>query len=344
MVVYSEHSILLATCGGVIIGLSAFLQLQLKPNQIMGVSGMFKGTFRGIINRKPWAEYETRLFFIAGLLASGALATVLYPTNIRTWEAGAFPTWRVVLSGLLVGCGTSLGNGCTSGHGICGLARLSKRSLVATLTFMSAGVVVASASNGSKIDAYVNTSYGGNSVGWDGALGISVIFLVLAAFAQQQLVSFLVAASFGVALAVAGMTDPSVVIAFLDLHMSRWNPTLAFVMIGGLAVNLPLYQLVTRKAVNEGHIQVPNGMHLDVRLILGATLFGSGWGIAGVCPGPAIVSLLAFNPITSRLLWLWFLLFLFGQSVVVWYDSRKAQSELISSSEPLTPACSDQDK
>ena len=118
--------------GGVTIGLAA-AALLLLAGRTLGVSGIFYGalTARG-------SEFGWRATFLLGLLAAPAVMKVSFtPTspNIDT------PWPLLAVAGLLVGFGTRLGNGCTSGHGVCGLSRLSRRSLVATLTFMFAGFV-----------------------------------------------------------------------------------------------------------------------------------------------------------------------------------------------------------
>lgn len=123
---------LLSLIGGVLIGLSAALLLLLN-GRVAGISGIAFGLMR----RSARAEWSWRLAFIVGLMAAGGLAMR------ALGQSGGSPasTSVLVLAGLLVGFGTSLGSGCTSGHGVCGLARLSKRSLVAVLVFMAAAVV-----------------------------------------------------------------------------------------------------------------------------------------------------------------------------------------------------------
>lgn len=97
---------------------------------------------------------------------------------------------------------------------------------------------------------------------------------------------------FGFGLAVSGMMNPAKVIGFLDLA-GRWDPTLAFVMGGGLLVNLPAYWLTQHrsKPLFEPQFFLPTRKDLDSRLLIGAAAFGIGWGIAGYCPGPALASL-----------------------------------------------------
>lgn len=121
---------LTALLGGGMIGLAATL-LMLSLGRIAGISGILAGALSG-----RGAERHWRLAFLMGLLAPGAAIAILQQPVEISFVAG---TPLLIAGGLLVGFGTRLGSGCTSGHGVCGLARLSPRSLVAVLTFMTAG-------------------------------------------------------------------------------------------------------------------------------------------------------------------------------------------------------------
>ncbi|NRR29132.1 YeeE/YedE family protein [Oxalobacteraceae bacterium] len=97
---------------------------------------------------------------------------------------------------------------------------------------------------------------------------------------------------FGIGLIVSGMTDPSKVIGFLDLA-GRWDPSLAFVMGGAIAVGLVAFAFAARrdKSLLGDTIRLPTATHIDRRLVFGGLAFGAGWGLAGYCPGPALASL-----------------------------------------------------
>jgi len=116
--------------GGIAIGVAAGL-LAVLNGRIAGVSGILGGLIAPARGETSW-----RAAFIAGLLVAPALYALAAPFPAPTIDAG-YPL--LVAAGLLVGVGTRYGSGCTSGHGVCGLARLSPRSLVATLAFMGAG-------------------------------------------------------------------------------------------------------------------------------------------------------------------------------------------------------------
>jgi len=121
--------------GGVLIGASATAMLALL-GRIAGISGIVGGLLGGERGDAAW-----RAAFIAGLLIGGVLLAGVQPEKFAmTLDRSA---GSLLLAGLLVGFGTRLGSGCTSGHGICGIARASKRSIVATVTFMASGALTA---------------------------------------------------------------------------------------------------------------------------------------------------------------------------------------------------------
>ena len=116
--------------GGALMGLSASLLLVLS-GRLTGVSGIVSGSVRGNRGDRAW-----RALFVAGLVLGGLLMTWLRPGSVQSTPRGLLVT---AIADVLVGFGAQLGGGCTSGHGICGMGRLSKRSIVATMTFMATG-------------------------------------------------------------------------------------------------------------------------------------------------------------------------------------------------------------
>jgi uncharacterized protein len=121
-----------AALGGGLIGLAAALMI-LFNGRIAGVSGVLGGL---LLDRKT-AEFPWRAAFLAGLMLGALIVLLALPDlakgSLQTGWAG------MVVAGLLVGFGTRMGSGCTSGHGVCGIGRLSQRSIVATITFMAGG-------------------------------------------------------------------------------------------------------------------------------------------------------------------------------------------------------------
>ena len=122
-----------ALIGGALIGLAA-ASLWWLLGRVAGVSTILGQTFSTAEGELNW-----RLAFIVGLLLAGVGAKLFVPDAVQfSLQAGY---GRLIVAGLLVGFGTQLGGGCTSGHGVCGISRISPRSIVATLLFMAAGVV-----------------------------------------------------------------------------------------------------------------------------------------------------------------------------------------------------------
>ncbi len=114
---------------------------------------------------------------------------------------------------------------------------------------------------------------------------------------MRSLVAFLVGVVFAVGLGIGGMTQPARVLAFLDVT-GAWDPGLAFVMLGGVATYGTLFPLVMRRRrpLLAAAFDVPTRRDLDLRLAGGAAIFGIGWGLAGLCPGPALAALASGEP------------------------------------------------
>lgn len=95
---------------------------------------------------------------------------------------------------------------------------------------------------------------------------------------------------FGIGLIISGMANPAKVLGFLDLS-GNWDPSLAFVMVGAILVGTVAFALARRRqrSMLGAPIQLPEAKHIDRRLIAGSLVFGTGWGLAGFCPGPALV-------------------------------------------------------
>jgi uncharacterized membrane protein YedE/YeeE len=112
-----------------------------------------------------------------------------------------------------------------------------------------------------------------------------------------RLSEFIVGLLFGCGLLLSGMTDPSKVLGFLDLAGS-WDPSLALVMGGAIAVGFFAFALAKRRTTSffGGALHLPTSKDIDKRLVIGGLLFGAGWGLAGFCPGPGIVSMAAGQP------------------------------------------------
>jgi uncharacterized membrane protein YedE/YeeE len=311
-----------ALTGGAILGVATVGKLLLS-GRVLGISGSFKGTLtEGDLS--PW-----RFAFLGGLVASGMLDAAWDPAQVAEPLPGMA---RIITAGLLVGAGTGMGNGCTSGHGICGNSRFSVRSMAYTATFMAAGAAAAtlfdtnaalgvnsahSALNDLVIPAAdVMTKYAGIVAASAAAfLGIGAASKALAkknddeSTAAHKTLSLVAEALaglvFGVGLTVSGMRRAAKVSGFLSATATSFDPSLMLVMGGAMAVAIPGFAVAKNKPkpACERKFSIPNNKTIDKKLMTGGLLFGAGWGLAGLCPGPAIVSAAA-RPTAALVAWL----------------------------------------
>lgn len=189
---------------------------------------------------------------------------------------------------------------------LCGISRFSKRSIVASATFFATGVLTVYCTGG------VPLRYG---ISYPSMDELSKIFLSVAAACSifkalptilknkvsnstsQLIIAFLSGLSFALGLFVSGMTNTDKVRGFLDLTQpQRWDPSLMMVVLGGLVPNTIAYQLYVKEAKKpefSSEFDFPTKKSIDAKLVIGSALFGVGWGLCGVCPGPGLVTLFA---------------------------------------------------
>jgi len=107
---------------------------------------------------------------------------------------------------------------------------------------------------------------------------------------MNKVISLLCGIIFGIGLVISEMINPEKVLGFLNIFRD-WDPSLAFVMIGALIVSTPIFHLFKNKnkPVFSSNFSIPTNKELDKKLIIGSILFGAGWGLIGLCPGPAIL-------------------------------------------------------
>jgi uncharacterized membrane protein YedE/YeeE len=113
---------------------------------------------------------------------------------------------------------------------------------------------------------------------------------------MNKIVSLFCGIIFGIGLVISEMINPAKVLGFLNLF-GEWDPSLAFVMIGALVVATPLFHLFKNKEkpIFSSSFSISNKKEIDKKLIIGSILFGAGWGLVGLCPGPAITSIALLN-------------------------------------------------
>ncbi|CAI5974692.1 unnamed protein product, partial [Closterium sp. NIES-64] len=303
--------------GGVLIGVAATLHL-LMSGRIMGASGIINGAISGA------SDWPFRVAFLVSMLAVGCAAHLALPSafGAPTFPAPAQdPIGSVILpavAGVLAGFGSQLGSGCTSGHGVCGLPRLSIRSFVAVCTFMTTGAIASMLSNALLPPVASAAPVAPPTNAWIAALSVSAASLLLLlvrslvslpappSVAKDEppkaavpgavppvllLSSVLSGAVFAVGLTFSGMLNPAKVKAFLD-PIHGWDPSLAFVMGGAVLFNLIAFHFVLkqRHPLLAPSFALPTRKEITKELVIGSAIFGLGWGLAGFCPAPALVS------------------------------------------------------
>ncbi|KAF8601157.1 hypothetical protein BDV93DRAFT_558648 [Ceratobasidium sp. AG-I] len=239
----------------------------------------------------------------------------VYASNQITWTQIA----GLALAGLLVGFGSKLSNGCTSGHMLCGVSRLAPRSLVASGIFVSVGIATHLLLGNLEPFAFDLTPERHlDHPSWRIILLLQIPILVYhygSAFVSglagqrnaRRLVAFSTSFHFALGLALSGMLRPSKILGFMNLtptsiRNGTWDPSLLLVLVGGVLPQLIFWHVTLREYVRSSDthpvfasswsVPMPGPGWADgitTRLVVGAVLFGVGWGMCGICPGPAVV-------------------------------------------------------
>ena len=341
--------------GGGLIGLSAAVLL-LFNGDILGASGIISTT---LLDPKKALTDSASLWKLP-FLSSFLLTSVLFLADRAIADSTMQRPPMVsqlgyCLGGLLVGFGTKLGNGCTSGHGICGLARQSKRSVVAVGMFMATAFITNFLLEG-PLSSHTEFLRTGRSPDFKvevgpvmagSFIGLSILAalkqyrdtpLLLSNYQRTALPAVISGALFAAGLSVSGMIFPAKIFGFLNvagISDGTFDPTLITVMCGGLVVSFLSYQFVkghnfgvfsddsryilecplamtTASCEETRTFHVPTNTTVDSQLVLGSAVFGIGWGVGGLCPGPAL-----FHVATGYLdvVILWWPTFLIGSFV-----------------------------
>jgi uncharacterized protein len=236
-------------------------------------------------------------------------------SSLRCISPSQASTLAYGIGGFCVGLGTRLSNGCTSGHGVCGLARFSPRSLAAVISFMLSGIATATAivspmapwasytaflrqdQNSTVITSDVLSSLvvaaAGSLVAWSHFQNKSNNPANPILYTQKAYGAAISGVLFALGLGISGMSQAQKVAGFLDFqpffsgHLGKYDPTLLTVL--GSAV--PISALAYRYRRSRPHCPA-DGLPtaIDRRLVVGSLLFGVGWGLVGLCPGPGLWS------------------------------------------------------
>ena len=310
---WDMYEVMLALIGGAFIATSSTVNL-LLTGRMTGMSSIFYT----IINWDKNDGLVYKVMFVSGLIAPVYIAYVAssnagYINGVEHFYLGYGNVWGLLLGGLLVGIGTKLGNGCTSGHAVCGIPRLSKRSIVATILFVGFGLATATLLGHlewlrtARVDTYSDwgdeyrdhlfrlLSYGLAAIALISGF-VTFIHAYKSSTEAKEIVewalSFILGVLFGIGLAISGMCNPHKILAFLTLD-ANWDPSLLFVMISAVGLNLLTFQLIyhyLEKPLLLGKYSTIKS-ELDWCVIVGPIVFGVGWGVSGLCPGPGILNL-----------------------------------------------------
>ena len=315
-----------AAIGGIIIGLATTLNFA-TYGRITGMSGIFNSLIKISIKE----GFKWKLWFLSGLIT--ATYSLYYFTDKGKWKTDSFTVYFYdpidiaikdlsiigwIMGGILVGVGTRMGNGWTSGHGVWGIPRLSKRSIVAVIIFMSWGIGMATFRH--YVPFFTTTQSFGSKFEevWPTIGGILAILLLLGFLAllvlsfinsettEEKLempISWVVGFLFGIGLATSGMLRRSKINNFLTIY-ENWDPSLMLVMGGAVGVNIITFNLIIHKMKQPAwakELALPKATDLDLKLMIGAGIFGFGWGLSSLCPGPGMVD---FFVVTHCIVWI----------------------------------------
>jgi len=315
MVLVSAFDYGMASLGGFILSLACIINLLLK-GRITGISGIFFGTITNMNFKQPH-EFLWRFSFVIGMTFTSSLLRFSLPLETKLFDSpdkflNELSLIGYFVSGLLVGFGTKLANGCTSGHGLNGLARLSKRSFLSVFLFLSFAIGIATLRYNYKFlnenqamkianDLY-NTEFHLIFFGlFSFILFCIIIYMYIKSTWENILdifISFLTGSFFAIGLTISGMNRRSKVINFLTIY-ENWDPSLMFVLFVGTGVNFFAFLIMKKyyeKPILAEKFGTPKKTDIDWRLVLGSIIFGLGWGISGICPGPLLVTFFIYVP------------------------------------------------
>ncbi|KIW01211.1 uncharacterized protein PV09_07258 [Verruconis gallopava] len=301
------------TAGALLLHL-ATTTLLFDAGAILGASGLLRRLLR---NPKDEISQSPTGWFFGGMIAAVGVVALMLPQALPrgSFEINALNVFKALVSGSLIGWGTKHCGGCTSGHMLCGIGRLSPRSFLATAIFVPVAIATFHFTNPSletaqcrpDIPCFTMTYPDVRTIGTITAI-ISVVAVALksgwTAPSQKLCVNIvygMVGIAFGLGLLISGMADSSKVQSFFafELHplsIQHWDPSLSLIFVGAVLPNLIKIQSrgFERPPRLAARFSLPTKMFkdVDVRFVLGAIAFGISWGWTGVCPGPAVIKTL----------------------------------------------------
>ena len=306
--------------GGFLISVASSLNLFFK-GRVTGFSGIVYNLWARDDPNNIW-----RWSLIYGLLSSSCIMKLAGGDTFfedQNTFLSSLSIYGFLISGFLVGFGTKIGNSCTSGHGVCGLPRLSIRSFVAVGCFLSSGIGIATLryyepflNEGNLLNKAHNEMYDTTKFMESGyyymILGLTTIVFIIYSIItilkrknegdgyelSDLLTGWMTGFVFGLGLSISGMVKRQKVIGFLTMSKD-WDPSLIFVLGVSVIMNFFTFKFILNKKekpiFSNKPITFPS-MGIDMNIIIGPVLFGLGWGISGLCPGPAMCNIFLYLP------------------------------------------------
>lgn len=288
--------------------------------------------FSSIISNTILKKAFKNIPFIIGIVSSALVVKNWIPQFLPDFPTSNLSTSNVVLfsiAGFLVGLGTKLGAGCTSGHMIGGLSRLRIRSLVAVATFSSTAIAL-NKILGLGLHQSIQPNYQ-LDLNWNFFTQNKLITsLLIGGFIQVygilpyisrkvngsykclagNYVRFLSGFLFGIGLHVSGMINVSKTIGFLSiLDLKKFDPSLLMIMIFTVLPNIFIWKKIEKPLLVE-KFDLATSNNIPPTFLIGNVLFGLGWGLLGICPGPGLINTIHFKSVAP-----WLLSFLGGQQI-----------------------------
>lgn len=342
-------STLINSCiGGAIMALASTLHLYIQ-GKVTDISGAISRCI-------SFSDFHYNFSFIMGMLSLSSFIKCFYDPSVQYINKYSSRFLETpgqyisdlslpgfILAGFLIGFGAKMANGCTSGHGLCGLPRLRKRSIIAVSLFLIFGILIATIRYYHPFLLPESKPY---SV-WDWPIiYYATLIASCAAYVlnlwkifntgiQNQLRDNIIGFFFGVLFAYgliqSGMLQRHIIVNFLTIA-TIWDIKLGLVLATAVAINFITFNFILNK-ISKPLLQIgyelPLNTAVDNKLYLGASIFGLGWGLAGICPGPAILTCYLYCPQILA----FFVSLLTGLYIENYFDSKI--SNIVNGSQPI---------